>query len=88
MARNINPTEALYGFFGWIVSGGKRHTLGGGYHGGVLHSKLARFCEVNNLPYLEDDWEKNVILPQSFGTARVTRKQRRRGYRNNAETTL
>ena len=63
MAKNINPTEALYGFFSWIISGSRKHLLGGGHHGGRLHSELAKFCEANNLPGLEDDWETNVIIP-------------------------
>lgn len=63
MADQINPTEALYGFFSWIISGSRKHLLGGGHHGRRLHSELAKFCEANNLPQLEDGWEANVIIP-------------------------
>lgn len=62
-SKSINPTEALYGFFSWIIKGGRKHFIGGGHHGGRLHSELAKFCEANKLPCLEDGWEKNVITP-------------------------
>ncbi len=63
MAKTISPTEALYGFFSWIISGGRKHLLGGGHHGGRLHKELAKFCVANHLPSLEDGWEKNIIIP-------------------------
>jgi len=61
--ETINPTEALYGFFAWIIKGSRKHLLGGGHHGGRLHSELAKFCIANNLPSLEDNWERNVVIP-------------------------
>ena len=59
----ISPTEALYGFFSWIIRGSRKHLLGGGHHGGRLHSELAKFCKANSLSPLEDDWEKKVVIP-------------------------
>lgn len=61
----LNPTEALYGFLSWIISDSRKHVLGGGWHGGSLHSELAKFCKANNLPILEDGWEKKVVTPNS-----------------------
>ncbi len=61
--RDANPTEVLYGFYSWIISGSKKYMLGGGHHGKTLHSKMAEFCEANNLPDLEDEWLKNIVIP-------------------------
>jgi len=58
--KTISPTEALYGFFSWII----KHLLGGGHHGGRLHSELAKFCKANNLSPLGDGWEKNIVVPK------------------------
>ena len=81
--RKITPTEALYGFFSWIIKGSRKHILGGGHHGGMLHSELANFCEVNNLSYLEDGWESNVVLPRKFKMKKLGSDVCRKGFRNN-----
>ena len=77
----INQTESLYGFLSWIVNDSRRHTLGGGFHGGALHVELASFCEANNLPYLEDGWEENVVFPKSLKMTELGRRLCRKGYR-------
>ena len=62
----MTQTEALYGFYSWIVSDSRKHMLGGGHHGGRLHLEMAKFCDANNLPELEDDWLDNVIIPDKI----------------------
>ncbi len=59
----INATEALYGFYSWIISGSRKHMLGGGHHAGRLHREMARFCKVNDMPELEDGWLDEVKIP-------------------------
>lgn len=62
----MTQTEALYGFYSWIISGSRKHMLGGGHHGGRLHREMAKFCKANDLPELEDNWLDNVTIPDKI----------------------
>lgn len=59
----INATEALYGFWDWICDAPQKELIGGGHHGAYLRGQLANFCEVNDLPHLEDGWNNKIVFP-------------------------
>lgn len=77
----MTETEALYGFFNWIASSKRKYRFGGGAHGGDLYGCLAKFCEENNLPYLEDGWEKKIKIPRISNLVVSPRSIARKGYR-------
>ena len=62
----MTQTEALYGFWDWISKSKAKHVVGGGFHGRTLRLALAKFCEENDLPSLEDGWQDNVKQPVAY----------------------
>ena len=78
----MNNTEALYSFFKWLADQPMTYMIGGGYHGGDVHMALACFCKDNDLPFLEDGWEKKARIPSSPITS-MSKEQAKRGYTKN-----
>ncbi len=71
----MSPTVALYAFWDWMCDDPAHELIGGGHHGAHLRNQLAMFCEVNDLPYLEDGWDKDVKYPER--SSRTLPKERR-----------
>ena len=79
----MTTTEALYSFFMWLADQPRTYMIGGGYHGGDVHMALARFCKENELPYLEDGWQKKAKLP-SITSISMSKSAAKRGYTKDA----
>ena len=59
----LNGSEALYGFVGWLTSREPRVTMSSSNDATLPVNLVSRFCKENNLTDPRDGWEKNLITP-------------------------
>jgi len=60
----LNPSEALHGFLGWLTSRPEAVAFGGRQHGaGVAAELLAEWIHANSLPDIRADWSERVEDP-------------------------
>ncbi len=63
MGKHLNPSEAVYGFAGWLTGRKEKTVMSSGDDAAVVADRVALFCEVNNLPDVSEDWANNLIHP-------------------------
>jgi len=59
----LNASEALYGFMGWLTSRDKKVVLSAKHNAAEAAELVARFCDENQLPHLRAGWENNIKHP-------------------------
>lgn len=65
--KEINTSEALYSFVGWLTTRNQPLVLGSSSECSEVAQLLEEFCEINNLPRTTKEWvrnEKKVNLPK------------------------
>ena len=61
--QKLTPSEALYGFAGWITTREEKITASA-YHDASVWAELVNtFIKENNLDEPRDGWENNLIHP-------------------------
>jgi len=63
----LNSKEAIYGFCGWLTSRSKKTTMSSKDDCGCIPDLIEKFCEINHLPEITDDWPDNLIHPPILG---------------------
>jgi hypothetical protein len=61
--NELNATEALFGFCGWLTSRDEKTVMGSKYDAGVIAGLIKTFMEENKLSDVRDGWENNLIHP-------------------------
>jgi len=59
----LSPSEAVYGFAGWLTSGPKKVVMSKFDDAGIVADLVKQFCEQNNLGEPRESWEKNLHHP-------------------------
>jgi hypothetical protein len=62
--RTLSPSEALFGFCGWLTTRDKITRMGLVCECSEIPDLIVEFCEFNNLPMPEHDWHKNLNHPK------------------------
>jgi len=61
--KKLTPSEALYGFAGWITSR-EEEVIASDHHGAAIWAELVdTFIKENKLDDPKDGWENNLIHP-------------------------
>jgi len=60
----LSPSEALYGFAGWITTREKKMCAGSHEECGQWADAVNKFCKTNGLDDPRDGWEKNLTHPK------------------------
>lgn len=60
----LSPSEALAGFFEWLVNRGEPITISCANDLNVIAPLLVKFCEANNLEQPRDYWKRNYVWPK------------------------
>ena len=63
MADTLNPSEAVYGFAGWLTTRKEQTIMSASDDAAIVADLVKQFCEVNNLPPVSKDWPQHLIHP-------------------------
>jgi len=61
--QKLTPSEALYGFTGWITSRDKKVVASAKHDAAIWAELVDTFIKENNLEQPRDGWENNLIHP-------------------------
>ena len=61
--NKLSPSEALYGFVGWLTSRDEVIKIGATEEVPPLPQLVEEFCKVNKLKEPREDWADNLIHP-------------------------
>lgn len=61
----LSPSEALYGFMGWLTSRHEPVTFSAGDDAAMAADLVHAFCTENGLPEPSVGWEKQLNMPLS-----------------------
>lgn len=62
--KTLSPSEALYGFGGWLTGRDEPITMSATHNAGIVAELIDIFCKTNNLPDPRDHWERNLTHPK------------------------
>ena len=65
MSDTLNPTEAIYGFVGWLTCREEETLMGASHDCTPIVGLIEKFCKNNNLPNVSKDWPNNLIHDES-----------------------
>ena len=65
MAKELNPSEAVYGFAGWLTTREEETRMGANHNCAIVADLVKIFCEANSLLDVSEDWPNNLIHPQA-----------------------
>ncbi len=72
MKKEMNASEALYGFMGWLTSRDEvTPKLSSRHDASIAANLVAEFCEVNKLAGPRGGWENNLTHPSSECSGRT-----------------
>ena len=60
----ISPSEAVFGFAGWLSGRKQRVTVSACDDAGTIAVLATRFCEKNGLPDITSDYPQNLKFPE------------------------
>ena len=60
----LSPSEALFGFAGWLTGREKQVVASASDDAAVLADLVHEFCEVNKLPEPRDNWTDYLTHPK------------------------
>jgi len=63
-SRPLSPSEALYGFAGWLTSREKQTVMSSRQDAGHVADLVKTFCDANGLPEPRDGWEEILVHPR------------------------
>ena len=59
----LNPSEAVYGFAAWLTTRKERTVMSHSDDSAIIASLVEKFCRVNKLPDVSEEWPHNLIIP-------------------------
>lgn len=63
MSETLNPSEAVYGFVGWLTTRTEKTVMSSSDDCAPIVELIAEFCKVNNLADPSEHWHLNLIHP-------------------------
>jgi hypothetical protein len=64
----LNASEAVYGFAAWLTTREERVVLSAMDDAAPVCALVKRFCEINNLPEITEQWPNHLIHPPESST--------------------
>lgn len=61
----LSPSEALYGFVGWLSARPRKTVLAYNRNAAVACELVDEFCKANKLKAPSKDWNKKLVTPGS-----------------------
>jgi len=61
--EKLTPSEAVYGFAGWLTSRKERTIMSSSDDAGVVAELVDKFCKENHLEAPRDNWNTHLIHP-------------------------
>lgn len=58
--KTLSPSEALYGFMGWLTTREEKITLGSSENCSDVPPLIDQFCKAQGLDSPREDWHKNL----------------------------
>jgi hypothetical protein len=58
---SLSPSEALYGFGGWLTTRDEPVTMSSHHNAGIVAELINEFCERHDFEEPRDHWEDNLI---------------------------
>jgi len=65
LAQGLSPSEALFGFGGWLTTRDEEITMSGHSDCAAVAEAIGEFCDANNLAEPQGHWENNLVFPKS-----------------------
>lgn len=62
--KRLSPSEALYGFAGWLTTRETPTRMSSYDHAGPIAELIDKFCKENDLEEPRYGWEKALIHPK------------------------
>lgn len=62
--NELSPSEALFGFCGWLTTRNEKTVLSGSHDAAPVVDLIKRFCNVNNLKSPREKWVHNLKHPK------------------------
>ena len=63
MSEHLNPSEAVYGFAGWLTTRDAETIMSSRHDCAVIAKLVEEFCAANCLPPVSENWPNNLIHP-------------------------
>lgn len=76
----LSPSEALYGFAGWLTCQDEPTIMSGRNDAGNVAEKIDLFCKTNKLPDPRNGWEKQLTHPKTEKMVALPSMRRRADY--------
>ena len=63
MNKELNASEAVYGFAAWLTTRAEKTIMSASDDAAPIAELVKRFCEENSLPEISEQWPLNLIHP-------------------------
>ncbi len=63
MSETLNPSEAVYGFAGWLTCRKEKVVFSSKDDAAGVADLVQQFCDANNLPKVSEHWPQHLIHP-------------------------
>ena len=65
MKEELTPSEALYGFCGWLTSRKPKTVMSSKHDAAIIADLIDQFCKVNNLTEPQYGWSDKLTQPKN-----------------------
>lgn len=65
MTEKLTPSEALFGFMGWLTTRENPVTFSARHEAGIAAELVEEFCKANDLEPPRETWPNGLVFPDT-----------------------